>query len=137
MCVFVKTYIYREKLLRDFDSKKNPLLTLHNRSILREGSARDEHGGSRHRGHPLRHQLLLLRAGTHSGTLLGLCNQKSSQDMQIDDSGTSPPEKLSRESTGSLSLPVARVRFEPLRRSLFAPDWDCLRSVAAAALKAN
>ena len=25
----------------------------------------------------------------------------------------------------------------PLRRSLFAPDWDCLRSVAAAALKAS
>ena len=41
-------------------------------------------------------------------------------------------------STGSLGLPVVRARFEPLRRSLFAPDWDCLRSVAlaAAALKA-
>ena len=30
-----------------------------------------------------------------------------------------------------------RARFEPLRRSLFAPDWDCLRLVAAAALKAS
>ena len=48
-----------------------------------------------------------------------------------------PPQWLSRESTGSLSLSVVRARFEPLRRSLFAPDWDCLRSVAAAALKAS
>ena len=47
------------------------------------------------------------------------------------------PQSLSRESTGSLSLLVVRARFEPLRRSLFAPDWDCLRSVAAAALKGN
>ena len=46
-----------------------------------------------------------------------------------------PPQWLSRESAGLLSLPVVRARFEPLRRSLFAPDWDCLRSVAAAALK--
>ena len=29
------------------------------------------------------------------------------------------------------------VRFEPLRLSLFAPDWDSLRSVASAALKAD
>ena len=44
------------------------------------------------------------------------------------------PNSSVGESTGSLSLPVVRARFEPLRRSPFAPGWDCLRSVAAAAL---
>ena len=47
---------------------------------------------------------------------------------------TCPPQWLSRENAKTLSQLVVTARFQPTRRSLFPPDWDDLRQVAAAAL---
>ena len=46
------------------------------------------------------------------------------------------PSSIGRELDSGANRYVA-AQFEPPRRSLFAPDWVGLRSVAAAALKAR
>ena len=62
--------------------------------------------------------IVTVTRGTRAGTIKGCSSRGSAPDAEL---------------TGARE----NFRFESLRRSLFASDQDCLRSVAAAALKAS